>query len=426
MTVYSGKELITIDLIVDAVYKGFKTDKGGMSDPLVRLVGVSRQGGFRYRGTRDRPTLLVLTSNLAELDWPDELDSVSGRFVYYGDNRQPGQQLHDTPRFGNLLLKNIFELAHSGRRKEVPPILIFTSESPGRSFRFRGLAVPGHPAMPPTEDLVAVWKTANAERFQNYRAVFTILDVAVISRDWVHATGSGVPSSVQAPVEWRAWVENGVAKPLEAPRTHLIRTKAEQLPANDNDMDLIRVIKDRYKNNAFGFEACAGALAKLLLGKVTKLDLTRPWRDGGRDGVGMLQLGRGAASIEAAFALEAKCYGSANSVGVREVSRLISRIKHREFGVLVTTAFIDRQAYQEVVDDGHPVIFVVAMDIVRLLREAGYSSPTLVSQWLDTFLEVDNSARNERSNGWEREVQGCKIANDDTLPLRIGPDEPSL
>lgn len=388
MSVYSGEELDTIDLIVDALYKGFKTDKGGVADPLVKLVGVSRQGGFRYRGTRDRPTLLVLTSNLAEADWPDELNPTTGQFVYYGDNRQPGQQLHDTPRFGNLLLKSVFDLAHSGRRKEVPPILIFTSESPGRSFRFRGLAVPGHPAIPATEDLVAVWKSANSERFQNYRAVFTILDAAVISRGWIQAMGTDVPSNVQAPMVWQAWVKNGVAKPLEAPRAQLIRTKAEQLPQNDKDMALIHVIKDRYKNNAFGFEACAGALAKLLLGNVTKLDLTRPWRDGGRDGIGMLQLGRGSASIEVAFALEAKCYGLASSVGVREVSRIISRIKHREFGVLVTTSFIDRQAYQEVVDDGHPVIFVSAMDIVHLLRNAGYSSPTLISSWLDGISEA--------------------------------------
>ncbi|MCP1762460.1 O-acetyl-ADP-ribose deacetylase (regulator of RNase III) [Bradyrhizobium japonicum] len=36
--------------------------------------------------------------------------------------------------------------------------------------------------------------------------------------------------------------------------------------------------------------------------------------------------------------LEAKCYGSGNSVGVREMSRLISRLRHRQFGVLVTTS----------------------------------------------------------------------------------------
>ena len=95
MSEYSGEDLSSVDLIVDAVYKGFKTDKGGIADPLVKLVGVSRQGGFRYRGTRERPTLLVLTSNLAEPDWPDELDETTGRFTYYGDNRQPHRLLSD-------------------------------------------------------------------------------------------------------------------------------------------------------------------------------------------------------------------------------------------------------------------------------------------------------------------------------------------
>jgi hypothetical protein len=59
---------------------------------------------------------------------------------------------------------------------------------------------------------------------------------------------------------------------------------------------------------------------------VARLDLTRPWRDGGRDGIGRLRIGRSPAAIEVDFALEAKCYGANNAVGVREVSRLISRI----------------------------------------------------------------------------------------------------
>jgi hypothetical protein len=50
-SVYSGEELATVDLIVDAVYKGFKTDKGGTADPLVQLVGVRRLGVFRDRGS---------------------------------------------------------------------------------------------------------------------------------------------------------------------------------------------------------------------------------------------------------------------------------------------------------------------------------------------------------------------------------------
>lgn len=384
--IYSGNDLDTVDLVVDALYRGYKTPNGGIADPLVKLVGVSRQGGFRYRGTAEKPALLVLTSNLVEPDWPDELDPATGKFVYYGDNRHPGRQLHETPRFGNQLLKTVFDLAHCDRRDEVPPILIFTSESPGRSFRFRGLAVPGHHAIPATEDLTAVWKTLDTERFQNYRAVFTILDVAVVDRVWLHARGSGVPDAGVIPDAWKTWVETGLTKALEAPRAKLARDRVEQLASNSDDMVLAATIRQRFKDNPFAFEACAGELAKLLLGSVTKLELTRPWRDGGRDGIGTLSLGRGPASINVAFALEAKCYSRNNPVGVCEISRLISRIKHREFGVLITTSYVDKQAYAEVVDDGHPVILVVERDIARLLREAGHTTVYSVNKWLDGFL----------------------------------------
>ncbi|MCB1503612.1 MAG: restriction endonuclease [Anaerolineales bacterium] len=382
MTFFSGSQLGQVDLIVDAVYAGYKTERGGMADPLVPLVGVSRQGGFRYRGTKERPTLLVLTSNLAEPEWPDQLDETTGTFIYYGDNRHPGRLLHDTPRFGNQLLRQIFDWAHLGQRHLVPPILVFTTEATGRTFRFRGLAVPGSPALAATEDLVALWKTTEGQRFQNYKAVFTILDEAVIPRAWVHAVGCGETSELALDA-WKAWVSSGGIRPLMAPRSLLVRSKAEQLPANPEDQALIDVIRQRYKDNPYGFEACAGALTRLLLPDVARLDLTRPWRDGGRDGIGRLRIGRSPAAIEVDFALEAKCYGANNAVGVREVSRLISRIKHREFGVLVTTSYVDRQAYQEVTDDGHPVILTVAQDIVGLLRSAGLRSPMEVDKWLD-------------------------------------------
>lgn len=382
MTFFSGEQLGQVDLIVDAVYAGYKTERGGVADPLVPLVGVSRQGGFRYRGTKERPTLLVLTSNLAEPEWPDQLDETTGTFIYYGDNRHPGRLLHDTPRFGNQLLRHIFDSAHLGQRHLVPPILVFTSEATGRTFRFRGLAVPGSPAMVATEDLVALWKTTEGQRFQNYKAIFTILDEAVIPRAWIHAMGRGEPSEL-APDAWKAWVAAGGIRALMAPRSLLVRSKAEQLPATPEDQALIERIRQRYKDNPYGFEACAGALTRLLLPDVARLDLTRPWRDGGRDGIGRLRIGRGPAAIEVDFALEAKCYGANSAVGVKEVSRLISRIKHREFGVLVTTSYVDRQAYQEVTDDGHPVILVTAQDIVGLLRSAGVRTPAQVDGWLD-------------------------------------------
>ncbi|MEN8819696.1 MAG: restriction endonuclease [Abyssibacter sp.] len=176
-----------------------------------------------------------------------------------------------------------------------------------------------------------------------------------------------------------------MANALTAPRTQMIRSTAEQLPATPEDNALVCVIRERYRDDAFGFEVCAGAITKLLLGDVAALNLTRPWRDGGRDGIGALRLGRGAASIEVMFALEAKCYGEKNAVGVKETSRLISRIKHREFGVLVTTSYIAEQAYREITDDGHPVILVTSSDLVKILQSAGFGTPAQVSNWLDSL-----------------------------------------
>lgn len=89
-----------------------------------------------------------------------------------------------------------------------------------------------------------------------------------------------------------------------------------------------------------------------------------------------------------------KCYQppikgrKANTVGVKEVSRLISRIRHRQFGVLVTTSVIARQAYEEVREDRHPVIFICGKDIADILITHGYNSSDLVKGFLDREFAV--------------------------------------
>ena len=47
----------------------------------------------------------------------------------------------------------------------------------GWSVRFCGLAAPGGPALTSSDDLVAIWKSSDGRRFQNYKASFTVLDV---------------------------------------------------------------------------------------------------------------------------------------------------------------------------------------------------------------------------------------------------------
>jgi|TARA_B110000967_G_scaffold119062_1_gene121761 hypothetical protein len=80
-------------------------------------------------------------------------------------------------------------------------------------------------------------------------------------------------------------------------------------------------------------------------------EVTQGSVDGGRDAVGSFQLGD---PIYAEFSLEEKCYRppfkatKGNPIGVKETSRLISRIRNRQFGVLVTTSYVGKQAYSEI------------------------------------------------------------------------------
>lgn len=379
------EELHRSDLTIDAIYEGGRAGNAG-DDPLGPLLGVSNQGGFRHLGRRGRPSLLVITSSMNEPDWPDHLDQETGLFTYYGDNRSPGRDLHGTPRWGNQMLRDLFARAHGDRsqRADVAPVLVFRTAGTYRDVRFLGLAVPGASGMPATEDLVAIWRSARGERFQNYRAIFTILDCGHISRGWLDDIRTGRANSVNAPKEWLEWIEDGQPAPLRSSPNLRYRTKADQLPESDSDRRILEAIYERFRADPYEFEECAAQLAEMLLPSIVERDLTRRSRDGGRDAVGRYRIGSETNGIKVDFALEAKCYARDSAVGVKETSRLISRLRHRQFGVLVTTSYVHSQAYQEIVEDQHPILVVSGKDIVQILKNASIKDDQAVGQWLST------------------------------------------
>ncbi len=379
MRYVAGGMLGEADLIVDAVYGGARNGNAG-DDPLAPLIGVSNQGGFRHLGRREKPRLIVLTTSMSEPDWPDSLDTKTGIFTYFGDNREPGQELHATRRWGNLMLRDAFARSHSARC-EVPPILIFSRAGAYRDVRFLGLAVPGAGGVSSAEDLVATWHQAGGQRFQNYRALFTILDVPVVPRAWLTSIRAGADLSTCAPRIWSEWIGGGPYTPLRAAPTHTTRTKLDQLPKAKRDHAVLQTIRDLFRECPSRFERFAAKLVELHLPDTVALDVTRPSRDGGRDAIGKYRIGRGFASVEVDFAMEAKCYSESTSVSVRDTSRLISRLRHRQFGVLVTTSYVNQQAYQEIVDDEHPIVIICGSDIVSILKLAGISEPDSVRAW---------------------------------------------
>lgn len=382
---FARNQLELADLVVDAVYEGGRSGNAG-DDPLPRLLGVSNQGGFRILGTKESPNLIVMTSSFSDPDWPDNLDEETGLLTYFGDNKKPGRLLHETPRYGNLLLQQMFDSIHSvsEQRYTVPPVLVFRNAGTFRDMIFLGVAVPGAAELNATEDLVAIWKIAGDQRFQNYRASFTILDIPCVTRSWLNEFRSGIQNGKNCPQVWRKWVTSGAYVPLKAERTIEYRRREDQLPDCSTGFRIIETIHQYFAARPTGFEACAAKITQMMDKNFISFNLTRPSRDGGRDAIGLYKVGHGASAILVDFALEAKCYGTGSSVGVREASRLISRLRHRQFGVLVTTSYLNTQAYQEIKEDGHPIVIVSARDILAILSQAGLNTPNDVQRWLKT------------------------------------------
>jgi len=373
------------DLVVDRIYKGGRAGNRG-DDPIARLLPVGNSGGFRFLGSPTKRTVrcLVLYTSMLDPDWPDVLDLGTGTFTYYGDNKHPGKSLHETPRKGNLALSQLFaDSATVEGRAHVPPILLFSKGAGGADVRFRGLLVPGSPAVPLDEQLVAIWRSTKDQRFQNYRAAFSVLNVPTVSREWLTSVTSGAANDDLAPPAWRKWRLTGIADRLLAPRELSYRSRDEQLPADQEGRDILSAIHSHFALRPHDFEQCAAQLWMMLAPATEELIMTQRSRDGGRDAIGRYRIGPPADLVRIDFALEAKCYAPHNSVGVREVSRLISRLRHRQFGVLVTTSFVHKQAYSEIRDDQHPVAIVSGSDIVQVLRQHGFGSVAAVRTWLD-------------------------------------------
>jgi hypothetical protein len=233
------------------------------------------------------------------------------------------------------------------------------------------------------DELASIWRSTAGQRFQNYRARFTVLNQSCISRGWLqHVLTGGDPLESECPEAWRAWVQGRVYKALLAPSTTVIRAKADQLPSDSVGLAMLAEIRSYFDGREHDFEGCAVAIWRLMAPRTGAVDVTRPSRDGGRDAVGTYTLGPTANPISIDFALEAKCYSPSHSVGVRETSRLISRIRHRNFGVLVTTSFFHKQVQEEVHEDGHPIALVCGQDIVDALRQHGRTTVASVRQWL--------------------------------------------
>lgn len=376
----SKEDRINYDLYVDAIYEADPQKSNFSAEVLSKLLGVKNQGGFRYIGKTEAPKLVILFTSGEDVYWRDELDGSLGVLLYYGDNKVPGTDLHKTNLHGNEILRYTFALAASSDvevRKQLPVILVFKKAN-GRDVKFLGLAVPGIKGKPQKDWLTAVWgSNKNGDRFQNYKSYFTILDTGSgssfrsgqgINLAWLTDIENGQAlESMYAPYEWKKYVEMKNYQPLMAKVEKFVKKKEEQLPDDAIKIKLLEELHNYFieKDHGYSFEKFAADLIQYMDSCIVDVSVTRPYKDGGFDAEGRYKIfSHVENSVYVDFYLQAKCYSSSNSVTVKDTSRLISRIKNRQFGIMFTTSYVAQQAYEEILSDGHPIVIINGKNVI--------------------------------------------------------------
>lgn len=398
MNIVPYNNIETSALVIDCMYEDSREPGSPINgQPLLKIFpGIGNMKGIRVIGNTPNWKLYVLTSTEIESDWPDTLDEATGILTYWGDNRTPGKEIHDQP--GNKFFKQIFARAASGidERRRVPPGFYFTHGTQGRDMIFRGMIIPKTNEVANSEELISVWRSSYGQRFQNYRARFTVLDASEISLNWIKSILEGREITELAPAAWRNWQSKGVIQALEAPRTLEYRKKASQLPVNNSEVEILERIHKYFDGNDSLFEHFAVTIWRLSDSRVSNWRVTRPTRDGGRDAIGEYRIGPDSEPISLDWAMEAKRYEPGKtSVGVADLARLISRLRFRQFGILVTTSFVSDQAYKEIREDEHPIIVIAGVDIVGILKQVGIATLDELKVWLESNFPVFKSSSPE-------------------------------
>jgi len=169
--------------------------------------GIKNTGGIRDLATdhSDIPAVLVLVSNdkgVSQHDdpWEDTLAVDSGYISYWGDAK--AENPYDESK-QNQKIKEAFDRKASGRREEVPPVLVFRKPESG-VVEFCGLCVPDHLEIRSYQD-------DSGMQVPNYQFHFSILNTQSVSVPWLHDRVR-TNSSETAPEVWKHWVRTGDVK----------------------------------------------------------------------------------------------------------------------------------------------------------------------------------------------------------------------
>jgi len=380
------------NLIAGAVYEGGNI--GNISDdPLARLLKGGNAGAFRFCGAVAQPKYLMITISTDDPEWTDTLNPESGVITCFGDHREPGQSIHNTPKHGNLILRNLFKSLHSPKqpRGDIPPVFIFEkkpNKTSPRSVRFVGLCAPGAPGIQQKKDLTRIHRQMDGRRFQNYRAMFTILDIPVVQRTWINDLEAGITHSPHRPIVWQMWQNSGLYRPLRRNCASAVRPVAQQLPSGPLGKAMLLKLYRYFASKPYQFLQFAYEIFAMTDPRISLDRIRRAAPDNTYTIVGNYRMGLDADPVQLGFVLESKCYNPGTgtrkrrSIGNKEIVKLLSRLKHRQFGVLVTTSVVAPQIYADVKKQNRPIVCITGSDMIDILRSIRIDSVKKLGHWL--------------------------------------------
>jgi Restriction endonuclease len=227
-----------------------------------------------------------------------------------------------------------------------------------------------------------------------------VLNAPSVPRAWIEELHSGNKIGAACPRVWVEWINTGKAMLLRAEKISRTR-KADQQLGRARELAIAAAVHEHFSSDPIRFEYFAADLVRLMDPNVISLDVTRPSRDGGRDALGLHRIGMDQNCVTVDFAMEAKCFAPQSGLGVKVISRLISRLRHRQFGILVTTTYLADQAYQEIVEDQHPIIVCAGGDIAELLTtKRRLKSADDVAAWLVERYPMTRAPDETTKAGW--------------------------
>ncbi|MEK4013440.1 HNH endonuclease [Peribacillus frigoritolerans] len=294
---FKYEELSSAPLLINSIYEGGSKRNPAADDPLTKLFkvegyikSVGNRGGFRKsnkeidgKSTSEIAYVVIFTTGKEE-EWPDTFYEETGTFIYYGDNRVPGDYLK-TKQNGNMLLKDIFEKAYSSpeSRKDIPPIFVFKSTGVGFNVEFLGVAVPGIKGKALSDVLELTTGGEGTNQFQNYKAHFTMINIGPegVSRKWLaELKGKNISTNHYAPKEWNNFIENGPERltPLDSKNKKTIdNTYDVTLPSEKQYLRKVRLTQGKFRenllNNSPVCKVCGMNMPQLLIASHIK-----PWR----------------------------------------------------------------------------------------------------------------------------------------------------